>query len=145
MMKTKIKGVIEQFKAAQKQLKEISIQEAIKEAKKYADFKQVKAIMEKEAKEVKKLQKRIPVELEKLSHFVEQRKHELEAALKNVNALEVADSFQKTVRKKVGKVLEKKSAGSLKKKNKNPITAKAKPIKSESDKAQNEAQSEAQQ
>lgn len=126
----KFKDVVGQLKTAQKQLQSLVNKDTLHEAKKYAeasskelkkfiketDINKVKTIINKEAKEIQKLQKQIPAELAKFSKFVEGRRKELEGILKNVNALEVADSIQKTVRKKVESKLGIKKAASVKKK-----------------------------
>ena len=151
----KFKDVVGQLKTAQKQLQSLVNKETIHEAKKYAeasskelkkfiqetDINKVKTIITKEAKEIQKLQKQIPAELAKFSKFVDGRRKELEGILKNVNALEVADTIQKTVRKKVESKLGMKTA-SVKKKSKKteaPSPAQESPVESKPAEAQVES------
>jgi len=126
----KFKDVMGQLKTKQQQLKTLMNKETLKEAKKYAeasgkelkdlikntDSKKVKAFISKEAKEIQKLQKQIPVELEKFSKFVNAQTKEFEKILKNVNALEAADLIQSKVKNTIkGKVgVGKKSKASSK-------------------------------
>jgi hypothetical protein len=120
---SKFKDVVGQLKSKQEQLKGLMNKETLREARKYAetssqelkkhiqnmDVKKVRAYIEKEAKEIQKLQKQIPNELVKFSKFVDTQRKEFEKILKSVNALEAAEF----IGQKVGltkKPAKKKSA-----------------------------------
>jgi hypothetical protein len=135
----KFKDVVGQLKTKQKQLQHLVSKDTLKEAKKYAetsskelknmlknntDVKKVKSFIEKEAKEIHKLQKAIPTELAKFSKFVETQKKEFEKILKSVHALDAAEFIQE----KVG-LRKKPSKGSSKKSSKKATEAKATPVK----------------
>ena len=104
----KFKDVVGQLKSAQKQFQSLVNKETLKEAKKYAessgkelktwiqnaDMKKVKALIERETKEIHKLQKKIPGELAKFSRYVDSQKGELEKILKSVHALEAKDYLE---------------------------------------------------
>lgn len=107
----KFKDIVSNLKTKQAQLKHLVSKETISEAKKYAhtskmelqklikntDLKKVRAMIEKEAKELHKLQKNLPQELSKFTKFMEGQKKEFEKVLKSVSALDAAEYIQKKV------------------------------------------------
>lgn len=126
----KFQEVVGQLKSAQHQLQSLINKDTLKEAKKYAensskelknwikntDMKKVKGLIEKETKEIHKLQKQIPTELAKFAKYVDGQKKELEKILKTVHAAEAADFIQnKLSSTKIGK-----KVGIKKKPKKNP-------------------------
>ena len=98
MMKSEIKKVVGRVKEAQGRL-QMALQDRtwIEEARKYADKQgkdvrkllagdvdKVRAFIERERKELERLQKQIPGEVKKLKKFFDQQKKELEKLLKKL-------------------------------------------------------------
>jgi hypothetical protein len=113
-MNSEVKKVVERAKKAQSKLHAIlHRQDWIEDARKYAekqgkevkkllnsDVTKVKSFLERERKEIVRLQKEIPSEVKKLRGFVKTQRKELEKLLKNLRRATKTGNFKNLTKTK---------------------------------------------